>query len=141
MKKKYKFLLVFYDFEKLTSYILSMNLNFLLFAGKCRVDRYQSNFFLVTPMGSTLHQMIPPPNPLKHFFQNLHVGFDQICVKWLFLAHIFLIRQFYCSKHVFEKRLKRQFPHTVRSLALRICFFTALLCSYFPTNNFEVLRS
>ena len=38
MKKEHKFLLVFYDFEKLTSYLLTMNQNFVLFADKCRVD-------------------------------------------------------------------------------------------------------
>ena len=39
-EKQYNFLLVFYDFEKLASYLSSMNLNFLLFAGKCRADRF-----------------------------------------------------------------------------------------------------
>ena len=39
-EKQHYFLLVFYDFEKLASYLLSMNRNFLLFAGKCKVDRF-----------------------------------------------------------------------------------------------------
>ena len=38
-EKQHYFLLVFYDLKK-TSYHLSMNQNFLLFAGKCRVDRF-----------------------------------------------------------------------------------------------------
>ena len=44
-EKQHYFLLVFYDFEKLASYHLWMNRNFLLFGGKCRVDRFKSIFF------------------------------------------------------------------------------------------------
>ena len=56
----------FLCFENLASYLLSMNWNFLLLAGKCRVVRFQP-IFLVTPsMGSTLHQIIPPPSSLTH---------------------------------------------------------------------------
>ena len=39
-EKQHQFLLVFYDYEKLTSYSSSMNRNFLLFAGKRRVARF-----------------------------------------------------------------------------------------------------
>ena len=39
-EKRHYFLLVFYDFEKLASYLLLMNLNFLLFTGKCMVDGF-----------------------------------------------------------------------------------------------------
>ena len=63
-EKKQYFLPVFYDFEKLASYHLSMNQNFLLFSDKCRVDRFKSNFCFVTPRGRTLHQLIPPPSSL-----------------------------------------------------------------------------
>ena len=41
-----------------------MNQKFLLFGGKCRVDRFKSNFFLVTPRGRTLHQILPPASSL-----------------------------------------------------------------------------
>ena len=44
-EKRHYVLLVFYDFEKLASYLLSMNRNFLLFAGKCSVDQFKWNFF------------------------------------------------------------------------------------------------
>ena len=44
-ENQHKSLLVFYDFEKLASYHLSMNQNFLLLGGKCRVDRFKSNSF------------------------------------------------------------------------------------------------
>ena len=43
-EKQHRILLVFYDFEKLASYHLSMNRNFLLFGGKCRVRRYIYDF-------------------------------------------------------------------------------------------------
>ena len=36
-EKQHQFLLIFYDFEKIASYLLSKNLNFLLIVGKCRV--------------------------------------------------------------------------------------------------------
>ena len=49
-------MLVFYDFEKLTSYLLLINQNFLLFAGKCRADRILSNSGVV--------RFIPPPSSL-----------------------------------------------------------------------------
>ena len=39
-EKQNYFLLVLYDFEKLARYLLSMNRNFLLFAGKCRDDQF-----------------------------------------------------------------------------------------------------
>ena len=39
-EKQHQFLLAFYDFEQLASYLLSMNRNFLLFAGKSRVDQF-----------------------------------------------------------------------------------------------------
>ena len=39
-KKRYQFLLVFYDFEKLARYYLWMNQNFLLFGGNCRVAQF-----------------------------------------------------------------------------------------------------
>ena len=34
-----------------------------MFAGKCSVDRFKS-IFLVTPRGSTLHQIVPTPSSL-----------------------------------------------------------------------------
>ena len=39
-EKQNYLLLIFYEFEKLANYLLSMNLDFLLFAGKCRVDQF-----------------------------------------------------------------------------------------------------
>ena len=39
-EKRHQFLLVLYDFEKLISLLLLMIQNFLVFAGKCRVDRF-----------------------------------------------------------------------------------------------------
>ena len=52
--QKFKIMVVRLDLtmekdEKLASYLLSMNQNFLLFPGKCSVDQFKSNFFLVTP--------------------------------------------------------------------------------------------
>ena len=44
-EKRHFFLLVFYGFEKLASYHLSMNRNFLLFGGKCRINRFKAIFF------------------------------------------------------------------------------------------------
>ena len=44
-EKQLQFLLVFYDFEKLVSYLSLMNRNFILFAGKGSFDRFMSNFF------------------------------------------------------------------------------------------------
>ena len=38
-KIQHYFLLVIYDFEKLASFLLSMKQNFILFAGKCSVER------------------------------------------------------------------------------------------------------
>ena len=49
-EKLHYFLLVFYDFEKLASYHLSMNQNFVLFGCKCRVDQFKS-IFLGDPQG------------------------------------------------------------------------------------------
>ena len=62
-EKQFKVLLVFYDFEKLASNFLLMDQNFLLLAVKYSVDRFKSIFF-VTPRGSTLHQIVPPPSSL-----------------------------------------------------------------------------
>ena len=62
-EKWHQFLLVFYDFEKLASYHLSMNQNFLLFSDKCRVDRFKSIFF-GDSQGRKLHQIILPPSSL-----------------------------------------------------------------------------
>ena len=76
--KRYQFLFVFYDFEKLLNQLLLTNQNFLLFSCNCRVGWFYSIFWWLPGVCSWLYQIRPPPsfltyNPVDKCWHNKHL--------------------------------------------------------------------